>query len=287
MESGTETPDGTPLSIELSAPKCAKDDTPDRLGDDGADAVQPASGSAGKGIAMSDSTGKVAIVTGAGRGIGAATARELASRGYRLALMSPSDSALTLAERLGAMATRGSTAEAADLETLVETALTVYGRIDAVVYSTGSPAKGALLDLTDEDWRRGFDLVLLGVIRLARLVTPAMLRQGGGAWVNISTATALEPSQRFPVSTPMRAGLAAFAKLYADRYAADGIRMNNLLPGAIDSQAHGEERRLSIPMRRIGTVGEVAATATFLLSEGAGYITGQNLVVDGGATRHV
>ncbi len=232
-------------------------------------------------------TRKVAIVTGGGRGIGAATARALAARGYRLALMSPSDSALKLAERLGAVATRGSTAEAQDLERLVEATLSAYGRIDAVAYSTGSPPKGELLELTDQDWRFGFDLVLLGVIRLSRLVTPVMLRQGGGAWVNISTAAALEPSLRFPVSAPLRAGLAAFAKLYAERYAAAGIRMNNILPGAIDSQAHGEARRQSIPMKRIGKAEEIAATAAFLLSDGAGYITGQNLLADGGATRHV
>ena len=231
--------------------------------------------------------GRVAVVTGAGRGIGAATARVLRAKGYRLALMSPSGSAELLARDLGAVATRGSTAVAADLEALVATALTSYRRVDAVVYSTGSPPKGKLLELSDQDWRGGFDLVLLGLIRLCRLVTPAMQRQGGGAWVNISTATALEPSLRFPVSTPLRAALAAFAKLYAERHAGDGIRMNNLLPGAIDSQKHGLARRRAIPMGRIGTTAEVAETVAFLLSDGAGYITGQNIVIDGGATRHV
>ena len=230
---------------------------------------------------------KVAIVTGAGRGIGATVARELHGRGYRLALMSPSDSAARLADELGATAIQGSTAEARDLEALVAQTLAVFGRIDAVVNNTGSPPKGELLEIPDEDWVFGFDLALLNVIRLSRLVTPAMQDQGGGAIVNISTASALEPDPRFPVSAPVRAGLAAFTKLYSDRYAATGIRMNCVLPGPIDSARHGPKRRREVPLGRIGTTREIATTVAFLLSDAAGYITGQNLRVDGGWTRHV
>ena len=236
---------------------------------------------------MAESTAKVAIVTGGGRGIGAAAARELAARGYRLALMSPSGSAEELAADLGAIATRGSTAELADLEALVEATLAAYGRIDAVVSSTGSPAKGELLEIPDEDWIAGFDLALLNVIRISRLATPVMLRQGGGAFVNISTAAAFEPKLNLAVSGPVRVSLAAFTKLYADRYAAQGIRMNCVLPGAIDSQPHGAERASQVPMRRIGKAAEIAKTVAFLLSDDAGYITGQNIRVDGGATRHL
>ena len=130
-------------------------------------------------------------------------------------------------------------------------------------------------------------MLILNVVRRARLVTPAMLRGGGGAIVNITTFAALEPELALPVSCTLRAGLAGYAKLYADRYAAEGIRMNNLLPGYIDSLNHTEETRSKIPMQRIGTTTEVAKTAAFLLSKGAGYITGQNIIVDGGVTRHV
>ncbi len=237
---------------------------------------------------------KVAVITGGGRGMGAAIARELHGRGYALALMSPSGSAETLAEELGgapgapgAVAVTGSTAEAGDLEALVAAALEAHGRIDAVVNHTGGPPKGDLLEVSDDDWRRGVDLILLSVVRMARLVTPLMERQGGGAIVNITTFSAFEPSLTFPVSSVLRAGIGAYTKLYSDRYAKAGIRMNSLLPGYIDSLAHGAETADPIPLGRIGTVEEIAKTAAFLLSDDSGYITGQNLRVDGGLTRHM
>jgi NAD(P)-dependent dehydrogenase (short-subunit alcohol dehydrogenase family) len=232
-------------------------------------------------------TDKVAIVTGGGRGMGAAIARELDARGYRLALMSPSDSAESLARELGGVAVRGSAAQAADLEGLVARALDAYGRIDAVVNHTGHPPKGELLKIADEKWLYGLDLILLSVVRMARLVTPAMLSRGKGAIVNITTFAAFEPELALPVSSVMRAGLGAFTKLYADRYAAAGIRMNSILPGYIDSLTHAPETPERIPMKRIGTAAEIAKTTAFLLSDDAGYITGQNLRVDGGVTRHV
>jgi NAD(P)-dependent dehydrogenase (short-subunit alcohol dehydrogenase family) len=237
---------------------------------------------------------KVAVITGGGRGMGAAIARELHGRGYALALMSPSGSAEALAEELGGapeapgvVGLTGSTAEAGDLEALVAAALEAHGRIDAVVNHTGGPPKGDLLEVSDDDWRRGVDLIILSVVRMARLVTPVMERQGGGAIVNITTFSAFEPSLTFPVSSVLRAGIGAYTKLYSDRYAEAGIRMNSLLPGFIDSLAHKPETAEQVPMGRIGTVEEVAKTAAFLLSDDSGYITGQNLRVDGGLTRHM
>ncbi len=230
---------------------------------------------------------KVAIVTGGGRGMGGAIARELHGRGYALALMSPSESAEQLAAELGGLAVRGSAAEAADLEALVQRTLETHGRVDAVVNHTGHPPKGDLLDISDEDWHLGLDLLLLSVVRMARLVTPAMERQGGGAIVNITTFSTFEPALTFPVSSTIRAGLGSFTKLYADRYAAAGIRMNSILPGFIDSLNHAPETASRVPLGRVGTVREIAETAAFLLSDGAGYITGQNIRVDGGLTRHM
>jgi len=229
----------------------------------------------------------VAIVTGGGRGMGAAIAHELSSRGYRLALMSPSGSAQTLADTLGCIATTGSAGSAQDLENLVARAVEAYGRVDAVVNHTGHPPKGDLLDITDEDWVIGNDLMVMSLVRMARLVTPLMLKAGKGAFVNITTFAALEPTLKFPVSCAYRAAVSAYTKLYADRYAADNIRMNALLPGYIDSLDHKPGTAEQVPMQRLGTVEEIAKTAAFLLSDDAGYITGQSLRVDGGVTRHV
>jgi len=230
---------------------------------------------------------KVAVVTAAGSGMGAACARELAQRDYRVALMSPSGKAGELAEELGGFGLAGSVMEARDLESLVGEALDRYGRIDGVINSTGHPPSGDILDLTDDEWHEALDLVLLNVVRTARLVTPAMAHQGGGAIVNISTFSAFEPSPAFPLSSSLRAALAGFTKLYSDRYAAEGIRMNNILPGYMENFEIDEETLHSIPMQRQGSLAEIAKTAAFLLSDDSGYITGQNIRVDGGITRSV
>lgn len=225
---------------------------------------------------------KVAIITAASRGMGAACARELAEGNYHVALMSTSDAAKKLAAELGGIGLQGSVTEAKDLETLVSTAMDRWGRIDAVVNNTGHPAKGPLLDLSDEDWHQSLDLVVLNAVRMARLVTPIMERQGGGSIVNISTFAAYEPSLDFPLSSALRGALGNFTKLYARQYGAAGIRMNCVLPGFIDSYPENEETVASIPMERYGKVVEIAKTVAFLVSDDAGYITGENLKVDGG-----
>ncbi len=229
----------------------------------------------------------VAIVTAAGKGMGAAIARELHARGWRLALLSPSGRAEALAAELGGVGVTGSITESKDLETLVNRTIEAYGRIDGLAVSTGHAPKGSLLAIPDADWHRGLDLVILSVVRLLRLVTPVMERQGAGAVVTLSTFSAFEPSLRFPVSSTLRAGLASFVKLYADEVAAKGIRINNVMPGFIDSINQGEETIAAIPMKRLGRVEEIARTVAFLLSPDAGYITGQSLRVDGGITRSV
>ena len=232
-------------------------------------------------------TQKTAIITAAGKGMGAAIARELAAAGYNLALLSSSGGAVVLAQELGGLGLTGSVTSSEDLQTLVDSTMERYGRIDAVVNNTGHPPKGQLLEIPDEDWHSGLDLVLLNVARMARLVTPIMSEQGGGAIVNISTYAAFEPEAAFPVSAALRAALAGYTKLYADAYASQGIRMNNVLPGFIDSYPETEAQRQRIPMGRFGSVAEIAQTVRFLLSDGAGYITGQNIRVDGGITRSV
>ena len=201
--------------------------------------------------------------------------------------MSPSESCEILAHELGGVSVRGRTEKATDIQAVFDLAMNTHGRIDAVVNHTGHPPKGDLLDIDDDKWSLGSDLMVLSVVRMARLVTPVMQSQGKGSIVNITTFASFEPSLAFPVSCVFRAGVGAFTKLYSDRYAATGIRMNALLPGYIDSLNHKPETAATIPMKRIGTVKEFAKAAAFLVSDDAGYITGQNICVDGGLTRHV
>ncbi len=229
----------------------------------------------------------VAIVTAASKGMGAAIARELRARGYDLALLARSHGVDALAQELDGLAVRGSVTEAADLERLVAATLDRFGRIDAVVNHTGHPPKGDLLAIPDADWHQGLDVVLMNVVRMARLVTPRFEAARRGAFVNVSSFAAFEPDADFPVSAALRTALASFAKLYADRYAKAGIRMNNLLPGFIDSLPEKPEFKGRIPMGRYGTVEEVSEVVALLASERGGYITGQNIRVDGGITRSV
>ena len=231
--------------------------------------------------------GKVALITAGGSGMGAAAARRLAEDGFRVAILSSSGKGEALANDLGGIGVTGSNQSNDDLKRLVDAATGAWGRIDVLVNSAGHGPRAPVLDLTDEDWHKGMEVYFLNVVRPTRLVTPIMAAQKSGVIVNISTFAAFEPDPVFPTSGVFRAGLAAFTKLFADRYAGDNIRMNNVLPGFIDSLPEKEEFRSRIPMGRYGHEDEISATVAFLASDGAGYITGQNIRVDGGITRSV
>ena len=232
-------------------------------------------------------TEKVAIITAGGSGMGAGAAQRLAADGFNVAILSSSGKGEALAKELGGLGITGSNQSSDDLQRLVDETMTRWGRVDVLVNSAGHGPRAPILELTDEDWHTGMDVYFLNAVRPTRLVTPIMQDQRSGSIINISTFAAFEPDPVFPTSGVFRAGLAAYTKLYSDKYAAENIRMNNVLPGFIDSLPEKVEFKDRIPMERYGKTDEISATIAFLVSEGAGYITGQNIRVDGGITRSV
>jgi NAD(P)-dependent dehydrogenase (short-subunit alcohol dehydrogenase family) len=230
---------------------------------------------------------KVALITAGGSGMGAEAARRLAADGFRIGILSSSGKGEALGNELGGFGVTGSNLNSDDLLALVEGAQDRWGRVDVLVNSAGHGPKGPVLDISDDDWHQGMEVYLMNVIRPSRMVTPLMQAQRSGAIINISTFAAFEPDPLFPTSGVFRAGLAAFTKLYSDKYAADNIRMNNVLPGFIDSLPETDDRKARIPMGRYGRADEVSSLISLLASDGGGYMTGQNLRVDGGLTRAV
>lgn len=230
---------------------------------------------------------KVAIITAGGSGMGADAARKLAEDGFKVAILSSSGKGEALAEKLGGIGVTGSNRSNDDLKRLVDATMEKWGRIDAAVNSAGHGPRKPILDLTDEDWQAGLDIYFMNVVRVVRLVTPIMQAQKSGSIVNISTAWTFEPSAMFPTSAVARAGLASYTKIFADQFAPHNVRMNNVLPGWIDSLPETGERRDSVPMGRYGRAAEVSELIAFLASDKASYITGQNIRIDGGISRSV
>lgn len=228
---------------------------------------------------------KVALITAAGSGMGAECARTLAGAGWRVAVSSSSGRGEALGRELGGLGFTASNTDPEALARVVQETLAAYGRIDAVVNSCGGIPYGDLLAIPDADWHAGLDMVLLSVIRIARLVTPSFEVQGGGVIVNISSFAAVEPNLTYPVSSALRSALSGFTKMYAERYAASHIRMNNVLPGFVLTKTESEAVKERVPMRRYGSIAEIAGTVLFLLSDAAAYVTGQNIRVDGGLSR--
>ena len=244
---------------------------------------------------------KVAVMTGTGQGIGAGCAREMAKAGYKVSLMSPSTRSIELAKELGGIGRQGSVLEADDLKSMVDETMEKYGRIDAVVSNMGHGGSvpeaiktvgfdpdfdGPLLELPDELWHESLDMYVLNVVKLARIMTPIFIDLGGGAFVNLSSMNTIEPRAPYPMSM-LRGALHSFSKLYGDRYARHNIRMNNLLPGFCENVNLSEFARKSIPAQRPATFEEIGQTCVFLASEGARYINGQSILVDGGMNRAV
>ena len=230
---------------------------------------------------------KIAVFIAAGSGMGADAAKVLSKCGFKIAIMSSSGKGEKLAKKLNGIGFTGSNLDPNKIKEFINIVTKKWGRIDVLVNSAGHGPKGQILKISDEEWFRGMETYFLNVVRSSRIVTPIMKKQKSGSIINISTYSIFEPENSFPTSGVIRAGLSSFTKIYADEYAKFNIRMNNILPGFIDSLKPKKEFIKRIPLKRLGKVAEISAIIKLLASDEGGYITGQNIRVDGGITRSI
>ncbi|MCP4759755.1 MAG: SDR family oxidoreductase [Planctomycetes bacterium] len=232
------------------------------------------------------STSPVAIITAASKGIGAACARKLAEDGYRVALMSRSEAGRAVAEEIDGAWLQGDLTNDSDIAALVDTARERWNRLDAAIINTGHLATGPLLELDDDAWRAGLDMVLLSVMRVAKRAVPLMRESGGGAIVCTSGAAARDVMDDYPISTVLRSGLTAMVRLASRQWAPD-IRVNAVMPGFVETFDVPVEIIEQIPAGRAAEPAELAGLMAWLCSDAARYVTGESICMDGGLTRAV
>jgi 3-oxoacyl-[acyl-carrier protein] reductase len=257
-------------------------------------------------------TTRIALVGGGATGIGYATAEHLARAGHRVVITGRDaerveGSASRLRELTGATVD-GLVSDVADpdsAETTVSAVESRYGALDVLVLNAGGPPPGRILDLDDKRWHEAFQLLLLGPLRLARLVLPGMAGRGFGRVVFVTSSAVRQPQPDLAASVVLRSAVTAAAKLLSREFAAAGVTVNCVAPGAtaterrrqiLDSRAqaagraYGEldaEDAASIPAGRAGEPGEVGAAVAFLASAAASYVNGTVLTVDGGRTETI
>ena len=239
--------------------------------------------------------GRTAIVGGASSGLGLAAAEALATEGANVAMFARRRDELELqANRLGALAVRGDVTNAADLERLVERTVQAFGGIDVLVWNAGGPPAGNATTITDEGLEAAFELILLPAVRLVRLALPWLAKSDAGRIVFITSGAIKEPTSHLALSNILRPGIAGFAKTLSRELGAEGITVNCVAPGRIDTprmtELYGDagppsEEIESIPLGRLGTPKEFGDVVCFLASDRAAYVTGTTLAVDGGASR--
>jgi len=241
---------------------------------------------------------RVYVVSGGTRGLGFATAQQLVAEGGRVVVSGRSaDTVAAASARLGgpshAVGVVADNAGAAVGDLLAEAATRSFGRLDGVLVSTGGPAPGLMLDISDEQWLGAFESLFLGAIRIARAA--ARVLQPGGVIAFVLSSSVKSPLSQLAVSNGLRPGLAMAAKTLADELGPAGIRVIGLLPGRIATARTGEldartpgrraAAEATIPLRRYGDPAEFGRVAAFLLSPAASYLTGLVVPVDGGALR--
>ncbi len=241
-------------------------------------------------------TGRTAIVCGASAGMGLAIAEALAAEGVNVAMFARRRELLEReAERLGALAVRGDVRDPADLERLVERTVQAFGGIDVLVNNSGGPPRTSALELNDRLLQDAVDLLLQSVVRLTGLCLPYLARSGHGRVINITSSTVREPVDNLALSNAVRPGVIGWAKTLSREVGPDGITVNSIAPGRIETERLVEvypdgptEADLQmIPLRRFGSTKEIADVVCFLASDRASYVTGTTISVDGGLGRSI
>ena len=238
--------------------------------------------------------GKTAIVCGASSGIGLAVAEALAAEGANVSMFARRREVLELeAERIGGLAVRGDVTNPIDLERLVEKTVEAFGGIDILVNNSGGPPRGPVLELTADAVETAVELLLVSVVRLTNLCLPHLRRSGSGRIVNIASSSVREPIDDLALSNAVRPGVIGWAKTLAREVGPDGITVNSIAPGRIETARLAEafanrsraDALAAVPLRRFGRPREVGDVVCFLASERASYISGAVIPVDGALTR--
>lgn len=238
--------------------------------------------------------GRTAIVCGASAGIGLGIAESLAAEGANVAMLARGRDPLEReAERLGALAVRGDVSNLADLKRLVERTVDAFDGIDVVVNNSGGPPRTTALELEDSDVEEAVELLLLSAMRLTRLCLPYLGKHGRGRVINVTSSTVREPVDNLALSNIVRPGVIGWAKTLARELGPQGITVNSIAPGRIDTArirevfpgGPTEEDLRTIPLRRLGTPREVGDVVCFLASDRASYVSGTVVPVDGGLLR--
>lgn len=254
--------------------------------------------------------GKVALVAASSKGLGYGVAKALAENGAKVSLCSRSEAdinaaAKTLADEYGVetLATACDVTKPEDIQAWVDKTVDAWGTIDCLLVNAGGPPAKVFKDITDEEWQSAFELTLMSSVRMIRSTIPHMTN--GGSILTVTSSSIKEPIPRLGLSTIMRSGVMGLVKTLADELADDGIRVNNLIPGRIDTERVAqldqntsntlgisieevqERSKAKIPMGRYGTIDDFGSAGAFLLSPAASYITGATLRVDGGAMRSI